>query len=185
VWVLWCRTISQSASPAGVNKLDHKHNTRQFIGLGRAKSHCRIWIQSSFHVSECRLQFLCSECQYRSESILRDCVLELAKGPGDKMFREGKILITIVHLGIGKVEMDGADYWVPLIIDGKNRCFHYEDSLQKIMSMPPKLSEAYNVWRSEHTESPFPINALPITYQTNRHSCGPLLGAGGGEVARM
>jgi hypothetical protein len=63
---------------------------------------------------------------------------------------------------------------VPLIVDGQTKCIWYGDSLSRNVELPPDLKRALHIWRAEHTISDFPVNALPITYQIDDYSCGPL-----------
>lgn len=95
---------------------------------------------------------------------------------GERVFGQGRTILTVVHLGKlpGVDKEEGADHWVPLIIDGKERCFRYGDSLTKNPTPPPELKTALELWSLEHTNQPFSFKTLPITYQIDGHSCGPL-----------
>jgi hypothetical protein len=96
----------------------------------------------------------------------------------------------------------GMDYphWVSLVIDGEHKLIWYGDSFSG--NIPPDILEAYQ-WLSQHMESQFSLQWLPIAVQAvnDTLSCGflvhnslenfafpesvPLLATSGIRVVRM
>jgi hypothetical protein len=104
---------------------------------------------------------------------------------------DGVTLLTVVHLG----EITNSAHWVPLAIQ-KDGIF-YGDSLK--MEMPEKLRSACVWWLQHHVPRSQPsFQPLPITTQSDGHSCGiladnalrhfvfpannPLLGTAGSDI---
>ncbi|KAK7442232.1 hypothetical protein VKT23_016202 [Stygiomarasmius scandens] len=102
---------------------------------------------------------------------------EWLKHLGKEVFVNGKTFVTIVHLGklpAKKHEKDGADHWVPLVLDGKTTTLHYGNSLcGKKSPVPPlRLVTAYTKWKAVHTSSELKIDELPVSCQHDGFSCG-------------
>ena len=114
---------------------------------------------------------------------------------GDDIVQRKQMTLTQHHLG------KDCPHWVWLIIDGEHELIWYGDLFSG--NIPPNILEAYQWWLSQHTESQFSLQRLPITVQevNDTSSCGflvhnslehfafpesvPLLATSGIQVVRM
>jgi hypothetical protein len=85
---------------------------------------------------------------------------------GDEIAQGETTLVTAVHLG----EINNTPHWVPLVVEkGELR---YGDSFGA--GIPERLQSACIWWLRQHHISNPSIRQLPITTQTDGHSCGIL-----------
>lgn len=92
---------------------------------------------------------------------------------GHQVFREGKILVTIIHLG--NLGENGADHWVPLVVDGSTLRFLYGDSMGGASpTLPSELAKVFESWAEQHTIYTYSHANIPVTQQKDHCSCGPL-----------
>jgi hypothetical protein len=114
---------------------------------------------------------------------------------GDDIVQRKQMTLTQHHLG------KDCPHWVSLVIDGEHELIWYGDMFGG--NIPPDILEAYQWWLSQHTESQFSLQWLPITVQevNDTSSCGflvhnslehfafpesvPLLATSGIQVVRM
>jgi hypothetical protein len=96
--------------------------------------------------------------------------LQWIRSIGNDISQNKVNILTAVHLK----DVTNSQHWVPLIIHAGGNEFHYGDSFGS--PMPPRLQDALTWWISQHrTSFQLPtIIPLPITIQTDGHSCGML-----------
>lgn len=101
---------------------------------------------------------------------------------GSSDYLESRYATSIRELGqelavglkdiVGGIVHVGGMHWAAVVIDFKNREFLYGDSQGD--GADPSLLQVVDWWTEKHTSECFVYNALPITYQTDGHSCGLL-----------
>jgi hypothetical protein len=84
---------------------------------------------------------------------------------GADMVQNKQTLLTSPHDPARK-------HWLALVVDTEKNIIYFGDSLRK--PIPGPLFSAYTWWISQHTLAPFKLQELPISQQSDDHSCGPL-----------
>ena len=85
---------------------------------------------------------------------------------GDEVVQGNAVLVTVVHLG----KINDTPHWVPLVVEkGEIR---YGDSFGT--GIPERLQSAFIWWLRQHHIFDPSIQQLPVTTQTDGHSCGIL-----------
>ncbi|KAJ7877254.1 hypothetical protein B0H14DRAFT_3130248 [Mycena olivaceomarginata] len=87
---------------------------------------------------------------------------------GEDIFCRGEQLVTIAHLGAHNKQK----HWVAIEVDGAKLQFRYGDSLGK--AIPRNMQMVYEWWASKHVPGQLEFSSLPISSQTDGHSCGML-----------
>jgi hypothetical protein len=87
---------------------------------------------------------------------------------GEDIFCRGERLVTIAHLGAHNKQK----HWVAIEVDGAKLQFRYGDSLGK--AIPRNMQMVYEWWASKHVPGQLEFSSLPISSQTDGHSCGML-----------
>jgi hypothetical protein len=87
---------------------------------------------------------------------------------GQDIFGRGERLVTIAHLHSHNTKK----HWVAIEMDGGTLTLRYGDSLQA--HIPFSLRSAFEWWAAKHTSDQLQFDTLPISSQTDGHSCGIL-----------
>ncbi|KAJ3912051.1 hypothetical protein F5877DRAFT_85239 [Lentinula edodes] len=89
---------------------------------------------------------------------------------GEQVFRDGRVLLTVVHLG----PSTGVPHWVPVVLDGTQNLLLYGDSLDAEATIPTEIHRAYFAWAAMYSQEPLITERFQIAPQMDSHSCGPL-----------
>ena len=86
---------------------------------------------------------------------------------GGAIILTNQALLTVAHV---------VNHRVALVIDVKERVIRYGDSFGA--TIPDNMLHAYKWWLAQHTKETFKMETLPMTRQTDTHSCGYLANNG-------
>jgi hypothetical protein len=82
---------------------------------------------------------------------------------GDAIVPTKRSLLTVAHV---------VNHRVALVVDMKEHVIRYGDSFGA--AIPDDMLCAYRWWLAQHTNATFKTAVLPVTTQTDAHSCGYL-----------